>query len=385
MSVRPTKMYLQRLTLVNLRNYDKTRLEFSPKINVIYGLNAQGKTNLLEAIYLLCLGRSFRLARNQDILKYGEDAFTVEGLMVLDSGIQKSVVVRYVLDNKKEISVDRKRLRGHAEIFGQFPVVVMAPDEFKITTGGPTERRRFLDILLSQLSLSYLKTLQEYNRILKQRNKILQHAKEGVPVSDTALEPWSESLVLSGSKILFQRARFIKEFSELLGSIYGRYTEGKDALEVELESSINFTSVDQGACESGFRQGLAEVRAKEAAVGTTLVGPHRDDLVFRINGRDLRRFGSRGEHKTVLLSIKVAEFEFLKEKKQETPVLLLDDCYSELDTVRERQVAFSLEEVGQTFLTTPRVERLFERNSQLSFSDEVSTFQVENGRIVEQG
>ncbi len=159
-------MHLEKLSIVSFRNYTEAEATFSSDLNLIYGLNAQGKTNFLEAIYLICLGRSFRVAKNQELVKKDSSFFIIEGTLTLDNQIKKKAVLRYIKDGKKEISIDRKKLTKHSKIFGQFPIVVMAPDEFKITSGGPSERRRFIDIFLSQVSLSYLTNLQEYNRIL---------------------------------------------------------------------------------------------------------------------------------------------------------------------------------------------------------------------------
>jgi len=369
-------MVLSKLALANFRNYNSAQLSFSDHLNLIYGHNAQGKTNLLEAIYLLCLGRSFRMVQNQEMLKHECDYFTVEGNLVLDNEISKPTVLRYVRDRKKEISVDRKKLRSHSELIGQFPIVIMAPDEFKITTGGPSERRRFIDILLSQVSLSYLKNLQEYYRILKQRNQILQDMKAGVDVSESTLTPWTQNLAGSAAEIVRTRFRFVREFAPILRSIYKKYTESEDALEMAIESVIDPADDD---FRKQFTAEIEKSKRKERALGTTVVGPHREDIIFTINGKDLRKYGSRGEHKSVLLSIKIAEFKFLKEKKEETPLLLLDDCYSELDKYREEKVFQSLQGLGQIFLTTPKKHEVFE-NMSFETSD-VATFTVENGEV----
>ncbi|MFQ5560677.1 MAG: DNA replication/repair protein RecF [Nitrospinota bacterium] len=327
---------------------------FSNQVNLVYGLNAQGKTNLLEAIYLVCLGRSFRGSKNQDLLRKKAPFFTIQGKIKLDNDLKKSVVVHYARDGKKEISINSKRLQSHSSIFGEFPIVVMSPDDYRITTGGPSERRRFFDILLSQVSISYLTNLQEYHRILKQRNKILQQIKEGGGINRSAVEPWTEGLVRVGSKIITERMEFLEEFVRVLKPIYREYTISKDEIEILIESTVDFDEKD--GVESRFEAVIQEVNEKERILGISLVGPHRDDFTITINGNYLRSYGSRGEHKSVLISLKIAEFNYLRFKRQERAVFLLDDYYSELDDFREKRVFLSLQDLGQIFLTSPKTK-----------------------------
>jgi len=372
-------MRLEKLTIVNFRNYDRVEVKFTSPINLIFGLNAQGKTNLLECIYLLCLGRSFRTSVSEDFLKSGQERLTLEGEFELDNKIKKAVVLQYIKGEKKEISINHKRLKSHAEIFGHFPVVVMSPEDYRISTGGPQERRRFIDILLSQLSRSYLASLQEYHRVLKQRNKILQAIKSGARYDEPTIEPWTEKLIELGCQITRERRRFIDEFGQELTDIYRAVSNSKDHLSADMESAIIY---DSTAMADNFSTALNRQKNKERLLGTTLVGPHRDDLVFKNNGRDVRRFGSRGEHKSLLIALKLAEFRFLKQKTAETPVFLLDDYYSELDGQREERVFSMLRELGQIFLTSPKETTLHERAAGLE-ARSISKFNIENGVIAQ--
>jgi DNA replication and repair protein RecF len=367
-------MFLEKVAIVNFRNYVKAEVNPS-KINLIFGLNAHGKTNILEAIYLLCLGRSFRTANNQELIRIGDSFFIVEGNVVLDSGIKKKVVIQFK-EGKKEIAIDHKRLRSHSDIFGNFPIVVFSPEDYRITSGGPSERRRFLDLLLSQVSVKYLTSLQEYVRILKQRNKILQNIRDGLPIKETTLEPWTQQLVNTGSEIVEERYKFINDFSSLINPIYKQLTNSEDELRVSIESSI-FVN-ESKSYQENFHTSLLKAKSKERLMGVTLVGPHRDDIIFQINGLDLRKFGSRGEHKSVLISIKMAEIKFINRKKDEKPILLLDDYYSELDKRREENILHSLQGLGQIFLTSPK-ESAF--NTAFNFQKDVSFFYVEDGQI----
>ncbi len=371
-------MQLDTLTLNNFRNYEKSHIKFSAQINLIKGLNAQGKTNLLEAIYLLCLGRSFRLAKNQELIKEKKNYFKIQGLLQQDNQIQNEVIVNYVRDGRKEIQVDRKRLTMHSRVFGQFPVVIMAPDEFKVTAGSPTDRRRFLDILLSQLSLPYLSDLQEYNRVLKQRNKILHSLREGYHVSEAELAPWTETLVTVGARIIKARQIFISEFSQIVKPLYREVTGTNDLFKISISSAVPYNN--EGSATAAFYEAIEKTKNKERRLGTSLIGPHRDDLVFTINDMDVRKYGSRGEHKSVLFTLKKAEFNFLYKKKGERPLLLLDDCLSELDHSREQGVFHSMHGLGQIFLTSPRQE-LQSKTFPFTESDKVTCFLVEEGKI----
>ncbi len=370
-------MYVRDLTLTDFRNYSALKTELSPDLNLIFGKNAQGKTNFLEALYLLCLGRSFRAAQNQDLVKTAKESFIIQGTIATDNEIERSVGIKYIRDGKKEISVDRKRLPSHSAIFGHFPIVVMAPDEFRITTSGPSERRRFVDLLLSQVSLSYLSDLQSYNRTLKQRNRILHDLRDGVSVDDAAIEPWSQKLVDSGTRIIKSRERFLRDFSVLLNSVYATLTDTREQLTVVVESTVPFDEEQQ--IEAHFHEKLKQNSRKERILGNTLVGPHRDDVLFTVHDLDLRKYGSRGEHKSVLIAMKIAEFNYLRDARAETPVLLLDDCYSELDESRERSVFASLTGLGQIFLTSPK-QTLLENHPEL-YGHEISKFNVDGGTI----
>jgi len=317
------------------------------------------------------------MVQNQEMLKHECDWFTVDGRLVLDNDIGKMAILRYVRNSKKEFSIDRKKVKSHSELIGQFPIVIMAPDEFKITTGGPSERRRFVDILLSQVSLTYLKTLQEYHRILKQRNQVLQDIKAGTAIPESSLLPWTQNLAEKGAEVIRARVRFVQEFIPTLSSIYKEYTESQDVLNMAIETAVDLNETN--LTEQLFAA-VQRTKQKERALGITVVGPHRDDITFTINGKDLRKYGSRGEHKSVLISIKLAEFNYLKEKKEETPLLLLDDCYSELDQSREEKVFHSLRNLGQIFITTPKKHEVFDRT--MSEINDVATFHVENGEIL---
>lgn len=371
-------MRLDSLCLVNFRNYASVQVDFSPYLNLVRGRNAQGKTNLLEAIYLLCLGRSFRVVRNQELLRTGENFFRAESTLHLDNSIEKVVAIRYERDGRKDILIDHKRLGAYSQMFGQFPVVIMAPDEFRVTSGGPSDRRRFLDILLSQVSLSYLADLQEYHRVLRQRNKILHGGKEGRSFSESTLAPWTDKLVQAGSRVLSFRRKFVLDFREKVKKLYSAFSQTDDVLEISIDSTV--PEAPGIAVGESFHTAIETLHRRERATGSSLVGPHRDDLIFSINGLNVRKYGSRGEHKSVLMCLKLAEYNYLWQRTSERPLLLLDDCYSELDDSRARGIFNSLRGLGQIFMTDPK--NGFRADALISSSRQpVRNFLVRSGNI----
>jgi len=368
-------MHLQSLSLTSFRNYIHADVKFSPRINFIYGLNAQGKTNFLEAVYLLCLGRSFRAAKNQELIKKDAELFRVQGAFAHDNNIQKNIAVQYSHNARKEILIDGKRLTSHAAIFGQFPVVVMAPDEFKITTGSPSERRKFIDILLSQVNVRYLAELQDYHRVVKQRNKLLQQIREGVRISEDSLRPWNEQIAILGAKITTFRLSFLKDFTGQAQHFYKKLTKRQDTIEIRIESTLDLYNREVNS--QTYLDQLAMVNKKEKILGVTLIGPHRDDLVFNINDFDIRKYGSRGEHKSLLIALKVAEYHYILQRREETPIFLLDDCYSELDHFREQGVFDSFQKLGQVFMTSPKQDFKEKKSSNI----DALQFHVTDGQM----
>lgn len=335
-------MILRKLSLRNFRNYDSLDLEFSASANFICGNNGQGKSNFLEAIHLLAVTRSFRPCSDRDLLKFERDQFEISGEFVDEVQIRRHVNVCYRSASGKEISLDRKRLSSAAALIGVIPVVHFSPESHRITSGPPAERRRLVDMLLCQSSPAYLSDWQEYQRSLKQRNALL-----GQNASPKTLAAWSESLANYGCKIIAARRRFVETFAPLVLQAYRDISASSSSLQLTYQSQLaageltpenylNLLSASQGL----------ELRRKQ-----TQVGPHRDDFVFDIDGRELRHFGSRGEHKSTLLALKMAEATYFKDKSANAPLILLDDLQSELDAMRLAAALRHFQKFGQLFVT----------------------------------
>jgi DNA replication and repair protein RecF len=381
-------MILRKLTLLNFRNYAQLEQVFSPTTNFFYGANAQGKSNLLEAIYCLALTRSFRTSVDQELLRFGAVSGEVSGEYIDELGAEHLLTIIYrweQLDRAhrgqgKQISLNRKRLNSHAALVGKFPIVLFSPESHRITAGAPAERRRFLDVLLSQGSAVYLADLQEYNRILRQRNALLAefHNRDthnaNKPASVGTLAAWDESLALYGCKIIQARYQFVRDYSHVLQQAYARISASSHILQLAYRSQFDDLQIDEISPQR-FQQRLGEYRGREKQRGQTLVGPHRDDLEMTISGVDLRRFGSRGEHKSAVMALKMMETEYLKQRLNTAPIILLDDLISELDETRTRECVRFFTGSGQLFI------------SAVSLLDDpvlhdVAKFEIEAGNVI---
>lgn len=365
-------MYLTKLKLINFRNYKELQLNFHPKVNVFIGNNAQGKTNILEAIYLTGTGKSFRTNKDRDLIKFDKK----QAYIKLDGEKKYSdMVVELKLEEnkKKQIKVNGITLTKNAEILNNVYVVIFSPEDLKLIKEGPSERRRFIDNEISQIKPKYYYHLSQYHRVLLQRNNLLKkihYDKKYMPTLDV----WNEKLVEFGTKIMEEREQFIKRISALSRLIHRKITESKENLEVKYISSIPVKNNYHETAEN-FKSKLSESLSIDINRKSTTLGPHRDDLGVYINNIDIRSFGSQGQQRTSALSLKLAEIELVKAETSEYPILLLDDVMSELDIHRQRFLIKSLRDI-QTFITTTEINSL----NELDLKQE-HMFYVENATV----
>lgn len=348
-------MTLHELRLVGFRAHADTNVAFAPRINLLYGRNGSGKTNVLEAIHYLCLSKSFLASRDTYVLRKGADFFEIEGRFSTDQGLDRTVRLVYMPDEGKRIFLDGAPLERLSDIVGKIPVVVFCPSDQAITAGGPSERRDFVNNTLSQAHPVYLDDLMKYRRVWKQRNALLKELAEKPGRPDTSsLEAWDDRLVRFGAKILRARLRFLDAFAEHLEEAYRRMEAVGERPTITYDSLQEFTGEEEEEeLAEVFRQELARVRDRELNRGTTVVGPHRDEFVFRLNDMKVRRYGSQGQHRTFGMALKLAKHFYLLEHLEEHPVLLLDDVFGDLDSHRT-EVFLNLldsELVGQSILT----------------------------------
>ena len=332
-------MVIKSLKLKNYRNYDLLDLEFDPKTNIFYGDNAQGKTNILEALYLSGTTKSHRGTKDRDIIKFEKDEAHLETI-IEKKGADFCIDVHLKKNSPKGIAINKMPIRKASDLFGIVNFVFFSPEDLNIIKNGPAGRRRFIDLELSQLDKVYLNDLSNYNRALNQRNSLLKEASYNDSLLDT-LGIWDMQLISYGNKVIEGREKFIEDLNRIIADIHFKLTGGKEKISVFYESSSGKMS---------FEEALMKNRSKDIKNRSTSVGPHRDDLSFVVDKIDIRKFGSQGQQRTAALSLKLSEIELVKSLINDTPILLLDDVLSELDKNRQNYLLDSIHDI-QTVIT----------------------------------
>lgn len=349
-------MLLTSLRLRNFRNHLDSTFDFGIGTNLLLGENGHGKTNVLEAISCLCLSKSFFGAHDSLCLNCDSELFEIDGSFLTDGGSEQAVRVRYVHpEPAKTVTIGGHAVEPFSSIVGQFPVVICSPDRAPITTGGPGERRRFVDFVISQASAVYFQDLLAYRKVLRHRNALLQDRRLSREDSIGALQPWNLQLAKIGSRLICRRRDFVREFREFMTAAYCRVAGGNDgAPSLTYRSVIDDVpeSATAGEIEVLLCEQLLQRASDEFRAAATLVGPQRDEFVFRLDELELRKFASQGQHKTFLIALKLGEFFYLKERRGERPILLLDDIFSELDQGRAGRLLEYVGSLGQTFITS---------------------------------
>ena len=349
-------MILRSLRLLSFRAHRETEVTFAPKVNVIYGPNGAGKTNLLEAVHYLCLSKSFTAPLDRYALRKGCPYFEVEGRFEGERRPELKVRLVYVPSEGKRIFVNGAPLERLSDVVGMLPVVVLAPEDYTLTAGGPEERRRLLNNILSQARPVYLDDVLKYRRALRQRNELLtQYRRQRSAPPPSLLASWNAELVMLGSRIIASRHAFVQTFSAFLQEAFARIEE------VAERPTLNYITVAPLSAEveeeeiaEQFWQRLRHVERREQERGRTLVGPHRDELLFKMNDFEVRRYASQGQHRTFGMALKLAQYFYLRDRLDEAPLLLLDDVFGNLDPRRTKAFLELLQTdaVGQSLITT---------------------------------
>ncbi|MCL6589727.1 MAG: DNA replication/repair protein RecF [Firmicutes bacterium] len=345
-------MFLNQIEILNFRNYPALKLEFSPRINIIFGKNAQGKTNLLEAVALFSLGRSFRTKREEELIRWGSENCFLRGQF--ESDIGASLIEIGIGIKEKKIKLNGQNLNKN-EIFSQVPVVIFSPDDLLLIKGGPIYRRDFLDLYLAQIDPKYRYIYYNYYKILQQRNRLLK--RKGIDFEE--LEVWNDQLVEKGAKVIKYRLFLIESVKPFIIEAQGKISGKKEDLIIEYQSLNKvLTTQDESEIQYLFSSELKKVRSMELERGTTLIGPQLDDLNIKMNhGVELKKYGSQGQQRTASLALKLGLIEKIKETRGVYPVLLLDDVMSEFDDHRKQCLIQSLINSVQTFMTsTSRID-----------------------------
>ena len=364
-----SELKVNSLKLKNFRNYDLLNVEFDGSTNIFYGNNAQGKTNILEAVYLSGTTKSHRGSKDRDMIRFGEDESHIE-TVVEKNGISYQIDMHLKKNSPKGIAIDKVPIRRASELFGIVHFVFFSPEDLNIIKEGPAGRRRFIDLELSQLDKIYLNNLSNYNRIINQRNSLLKdiYGSNQQHLLET-LDIWDMQLAAYGTKVLDRRKEFVRQVNEIISEIHFRLTGGKERLSLTYESSIG---------EMSMEQALKKNRERDLRMKSTSVGPHRDDLCFLSGDLDIRKFGSQGQQRTAALSLKLAEIELVKRIIGDTPILLLDDVLSELDKNRQNYLLDSIHDI-QTVITCTGLDEFV--NHRFSIN---KIFHVKSGHVAKE-
>lgn len=361
-------MYISKIYLKNFRNYKEQVVPFNENVNIVYGKNAQGKTNLLESIFLCSTGRSHRTTRDYELIKEGEHSYSVK-IEGYRNEIPFEINIYFEKDSRKRISINGLKVKKIGELMGVLNTVIFSPDDLQIVKRGPGERRRFLDILISQTHPAYFYKLQTYMRIVKQKNALLRNfdIKNG---NYELLTVFNQKQAEYGSEIIKEREEFIKNIRSKLTINHKKLTKDKESIDVKYISTIGKRAGEKNS----FFKYLNNNIKREIRTRACLYGPHRDDLEFSIDGSDLRAYGSQGQQRTAVLSLKLTEIEIIKEMTGFSPVLLLDDVMSELDISRKKYLLENIK-TKQTIITGT------EKRTYAAFENITSFFYVVNGTV----
>lgn len=358
-------MIVKKLELKDFRNYENLSLDFSEGVNILYGDNAQGKTNILESIYVAATTKSQKGSKDKEMIRIGTEESHIRMYLERDK-IEHKIDLHLRKGKKKSAAIDGIEIHKSSELFGLLHVISFSPEDLSIIKDGPVCRRKLIDMELCQLDKIYMYHLSNYNKVLDQRNALLKQLKENAKLEET-LSVWDEQLISYGEKIVEARDKFITELGSIVRPVHEKLSLGKENLSICYEPNVT---------KENFRKELLENRMKDFYTKTTNVGPHRDDISFYFDNLDIRKFGSQGQQRTSALSLKLAEIELVKKKIKEDPVLLLDDVLSELDRNRQKQLLDSIQEI-QTIITCTGLEEFVKERSNSNH-----IYQVVKGNIV---
>ena len=354
-------MYIDKMKLINFRNYENQEIQFNKNINIIYGDNAQGKTNILEAIFLSSFGKSFRTSKEKELIKFGQDKLMVEANFQKKDRDGK---IRIEIGSKKQINVNGIKIKKLSELLGNINIVIFTPEDINILKDGPAGRRRFLDMMIGQLRPNYVHNLNLYMQTLEQRNNYLKQIKE-LNKPQEMLEIWDEKLAEYGEKVYLYRKEFVDKIINIINDIHKKITDEKEELKIEYISNCSN--------KNEYLKILNERRKLDIIKGFTTKGVHRDDFVIYINDREVGVYGSQGQNRTVILSLKLSELNVVYDEIGEYPILLLDDFMSELDEKRRKNFLENIENTQVIITGTDKVD--------LSTID-CSLYNVQKGEIV---
>lgn len=342
-------MHVKSIKLINFRNYNGIKVFLNPNVNIFLGENGEGKTNLLEAIYIASSGKSFRTNKDKELINiYKKEAYVAVELIKENN--EKKIEIKLDSDSSKRIKINGVEQDKISDIFGILQAVIFSPEDLKIVKEGPAHRRNFLDQEITQIKPIYKSILNDYNRVLTQRNnllKVIQYDNK----KRKMLFVWNKQLIELGTRIMIFRKSFIDRLIPISKEIHKSITSGVENLEISYSPTFDITQIDKKVIMENFEELLVRKEDSDIEKGSTSLGPHKDDIDIKINGKDVRIFGSQGQKRTTVLSLKLAEVELIKDETEENPILLLDDVFSELDENRRKYLVSRFKEL-QTIITS---------------------------------
>lgn len=357
-------MILKSLELANFRNYEELNISFDKGTNILYGDNAQGKTNILEAIYVSATTKSHKGSKDKEIINFDKEEAHIRTYLEKEN-VETRVDMHLRKNKSKGIAIDGQKIKKAADLMGLLNVVFFSPEDLSIIKDGPAERRRFADMELCQLDSFYLYNLNHYNKIIGQRNKLLKDMYFQPELKET-LNIWDSQLVSFGSKIIERREQFVKQLGDIIFDIHKKLSGGKEELVIAYEPDVSIKD---------FEKQMKYNQDKDIRLKQTTTGPHRDDFSFVVNGVDIRKYGSQGQQRTAALSLKLSEIELVKKISKDTPVLLLDDVLSELDSNRQNYLLNSIGNI-QTIITCTGLDEFINNRFEIN-----KIFKVTNGTV----
>lgn len=358
-------MIIKSIELADYRNYDSLTIEFCEGTNILYGDNAQGKTNILEAIYVASTTKSHKGSKDKEIVNFDKEEAHIR-TYIEKEGVNTRIDMHLRKNKSKGIAIDGQKIKKAADLLGLCNVVFFSPEDLGIIKNGPSERRRFVDMELCQLDSFYLYNLNNYNKIVNQRNKLLKDMYMNPQLQET-LNIWDMQLVSYGSKIIERRRLFVEQLNEIIFEIHKRLSGGKEKLTILYEPDVE---IDY------FEQKLRSHQDRDIKAKMTSVGPHRDDFCFLVEDTDIRKYGSQGQQRTAALSLKLAEIELVKKLTKDTPILLLDDVLSELDSNRQNYLLNNIGDI-QTIITCTGLEEFVNNRFEID-----KVFKVSDGKVI---
>jgi len=355
---------IKSIKLENFRNYDSLDLDFEKGTNILYGDNAQGKTNVLEAIYLSATTKSHKGSKDKEIIRFDKDEAHIRTFLDKE-GMEYRVDMHLRKSKSKGIAINGQPIKKAADLVGLLNVVFFSPEDLSIIKNGPSDRRKFVDMELFQIDKFYLYNLNQYNKIINQRNKLLKDFYFNTDLNET-LQIWNMQLVSYGKQIINRREKFVEQLNEIIYDIHKNLSGGREELKIIYEPNVG---------EEDFEYKLKNSQERDIKLKMTSVGPHRDDFCFMVNGVDIRKYGSQGQQRTAALSLKLAEIEIVKKVTGDNPVLLLDDVLSELDSNRQNYLLNNIGDI-QTIITCTGLDEFINNRFEID-----KIFKVTNGII----